>query len=46
MAVESTQVTRFSEVESILQKFSRRVDDLRNSILTTDNYVDKYLGFK
>ena len=30
----------------MLQKFNRRVDELRNSILTTDNYVDKYLGFK
>ena len=46
MAVETTQVKRFCEVESMLQKFNTRVDELRNSILTTDNYVDKYLGFK
>lgn len=46
MAVENTQVKRFCEVESMLQKFNVRVDELRNSIITTDNYVDKYLGFK
>lgn len=30
----------------MLQQFNYRVDELRNSIITTDNYIDKYLGFQ
>lgn len=30
----------------MLKHFNNQIDQVKNSILTTDNYVDKYLGFK
>lgn len=33
-------------MEEYLKKADNSIDDLRNSLLTTDNYIDKYLAFK
>ena len=45
-ALESIQIERFTEIENMLMQFNNSIDQVKNSILTTDNYVDKYLGFK
>jgi hypothetical protein len=39
-------MARFSEVEKMFVQVDTALCDIRNSILTSDTYIDSYLPFK
>ena len=46
MAHEHQQVERFTEIEKMFCQVDYAFEDIKNSIVTTDTFIENYLPFK